>query len=84
MSGAGQVIGYEETVHLRIQMKCLKKGSVGTHHRKLVISNEKTSGFLGTPHWGLNLDPDKYAGDEREQLFFSAGNYATDCSLLNL
>ena len=44
----------------------------------------KNKWIFGTPHWGLNLDPDKYAGDEREQLFFSAGNYATDCSLLNL
>jgi hypothetical protein len=31
---------------------------------------EKQVDFLGTPHWGLNLDRDLYVGDEREQLFF--------------
>ena len=26
--------------------------------------------FLGTPHWGFNLDPDPYTGSEMEPVLF--------------
>ena len=38
------------------------------NHRKLVISNGKA--FIGTPHCGLNLDPDPYTGNEMEPVLF--------------
>ena len=69
MSGAGQVIGYKDTVHLSVQIKFWHKEAP-----KPIIENWSflmgKHLFLGTPHWGFNLDPDPYTGSEMEPVLF--------------
>ena len=68
MSSAGQVIGYEDTVHLSVQIKFWHKAPKPIIENWSFLMGKHL--FLGTPHWGFNLDPDPYAGSEMEPVLF--------------